>query len=71
MFKKLINKNEVNVVVHGGCFHADDVACVALLKIMHKEVNVSRKFKVDLETETADYILDIGRMDEITDTQVI
>ena len=71
MFKKLINKNEVNVVVHGGCFHADDVACVALLKLFHKEVNVSRKFKVDLETETADYILDIGRMDKVTDSQVI
>ena len=69
--KKLINKDEVNVVVHGGCFHADDVACIALLKLFHKEVNMSRKFKVDLETETADYILDIGRMDKITDTQVI
>ena len=32
MFKKLINKESVNVVVHGGCFYADDVACVALLK---------------------------------------
>ena len=69
--KKLINKDKVNVVVHGGCFHADDVACIALLKLFHKEVNMSRKFKVDLETETADYILDIGRMDKITDTQVI
>ena len=69
--KKIINKDNINVVVHGGCFHADDVACVALLKLFHKEVNVSRKFKVDLETETADYILDIGRMDKIIDTQVI
>ena len=70
MFKKLINKNEVNVVVHGGCFHADDIACVALLKLLHKNVNVSRKFKVDPDSETADYILDIGRMDKITENQV-
>ena len=71
MFKKLINKNEVNVVVHGGCFHADDVACIALLKLVHNEVNVIRKFKVDVDTETADYILDIGRVDKVTENQVI
>ena len=69
--KKLINKDEVNVVVHGGCFHADDVACIALLKLVHNEVNVIRKFKVDVDTETADYILDIGRVDKVSDTQVI
>ena len=68
--KKLVNKNEVNIVVHGGCFHADDVACVALLKLMHDEVNVVRKFKVDVDTETADYVLDIGRLDRVTDSQV-
>ena len=71
MFKKLINKNEVNVVVHGGCFHADDVACIALLKLVHNEVNVIRKFKVDVDTESADYILDIGRVDKVTENQVI
>lgn len=71
MFKKLINKDEVNVVVHGGCFHADDVACVALLKLMHKEVNVTRKFKIDIESENSDFILDIGRMDRVNDTQII
>lgn len=70
MFKKLINKESVNVVVHGGCFHADDVACVALLKLLYKEVHVIRKFKMDTETESADYILDIGRMDKITENQV-
>ena len=71
MFKKLINKESVNVVVHGGCFHADDVACVALLKLGYKEVNVTRKFKVDPDSETADYILDIGRIDKVTENQVI
>ena len=70
MFKKLINKNEVNVVVHGGCFHSDDIACVALLKLVYNKVNVVRKFKVDPDSETADYILDIGRMDKITENQV-
>ena len=69
--KKLVNKNEVNIVVHGGCFHADDVACVALLKLIHDKVNVVRKFKVDVDTEAADYVLDIGRMDRVTDSQVI
>ena len=68
--RRLINKNFVNIVVHGGCFHADDIACVALLKLVHNEVNVVRKFKVDVDTETADYILDIGRMDKVTDSQV-
>ena len=70
IMKKIINKDNINVVVHGGCFHADDVACVALLKIMHKEVNVSRKFKVDPESENADFVLDIGRMDKVTEDQV-
>lgn len=68
--KRLINKDEVNVIVHGGCFHADDVACVALLKLLHKNVNVSRKFKVDIDSEEADYVLDIGRVDKVSDTQV-
>ena len=68
--RRLINKDFVNIVVHGGCFHADDIACVALLKLVHNEVNVVRKFKVDVSTETADYILDIGRMDKVTDSQV-
>lgn len=69
--RRLINKDNVEVIVHGGCFHGDDVACVALLKLVHKEVNVIRKFKVDVDTETADYILDIGRMDKVNETQVI
>ena len=69
--RRLINKDFVNIVVHGGCFHADDIACVALLKLVHNEVNVVRKFKVDTDTETADYILDIGRMDKVTVSQVI
>ena len=68
--KKLINKDEVTAVVHGGCFHADDIACVALLKLLHKNVNVSRKFKVDIDSEEADYVLDIGRVDKVSDTQV-
>ena len=68
--KKLVNKENVTVVVHGGCFHGDDVACVALLKLLHKNVNVSRKFKVDIDSEEADYVLDIGRVDKVSDTQV-
>lgn len=70
MFRKLINKESVNVVVHGGCFHGDDIACVAMLKLMHKDVNVVRKFKVDPETEHSEYILDIGRLDKVTENQV-
>ena len=68
--RKLINKDFVNIVVHGGCFHADDIACVALLRLVHKGVNIIRKFKVDVDTETADYVLDIGRVDKVTDNQV-
>ena len=70
MLKRLINKDKVTVVVHGGSFHGDDVACVAILKLVHEEVKVVRKFKVDPETETADYVLDIGKLDKVTDTQV-
>ena len=69
--RRLINKDNVTAVVHGGCFHADDVACIALLKLIYNEVNVVRKFKVDVNTETADYVLDIGRIDKVTDSQVI
>ena len=69
--KKLINKDKVNVVVHGGCFHADDVACVALLKLVHKEVKVLRKFKVIPELDEADYILDIGKTDIVSDSKVV
>ena len=68
--RRLINKDEVTAVVHGGCFHADDVACIALLKLVHNEVNIVRKFKVDIESEEADYVLDIGRVDKVSDTQV-
>ena len=67
--KKLVNKENIEVTVHGGCFHGDDVACVALLKLVHKEVKVLRKFKVD-DTETSDYVLDIGRIDKVTENQV-
>ena len=67
--KKLVNKENIEVTVHGGCFHGDDVACVALLKLVHKEVKVLRKFKVD-DTETSDYVLDIGRVDKVTENQV-
>ena len=71
MFKKLINKESVTVIVHGGSFHADDVACVALLKLVHKGVKVLRKFKVDPESEDADYILDIGKTDIVSDSKVV
>ena len=71
MFKKLINKESITVIVHGGSFHADDVACVALLKLFHKGVKVLRKFKVDPESEDADYILDIGKTDIVSDSKVV
>lgn len=71
MLKRLIDKDEVTVVVHSGTFHGDDVACVALLKCVHKTVNIVRKFKVDnpLEEE-ADYVLDIGKVDSVTENKV-
>ena len=68
--RRLINKDNVTAVVHGGCFHADNVACIALLKLVHNKVNIVRKFKVDIESEEADYVLDIGRVDKVSDTQV-
>ena len=71
MFKRLINKDSVTVMVHGGSFHGDDVACVALLKLVHKEVKVVRKFRVDDPlAEEADYVLDIGKVDSVTEDKV-
>ena len=69
--KRLINKDSATVIVHGGSFHADDVACVALLKLVHKEVKVLRKFKVIPELDEADYILDIGKTDIVSDSKVV
>ena len=71
MFKKIINKKTIIVIMNGGPFHVDEVACVALLKLVYKEVIVIRKSKVDLEIEDADYNLGIGGINRVSDTQVV
>ena len=66
--KKIINKNEVVVAVHGGEFHADDAACCALLQLTYgtENVSVKREFKIE-STKGLDFILDIGQIDEVSD----
>lgn len=69
--KKIINKNEVVVAVHGGEFHADDAACCALLQLTYgtENVSVKREFKIE-STKGLDFILDIGQIDEVSDNLV-
>lgn len=69
--KKLINKDQVVVAVHGGEFHADDAACCALLQLTYgtENVSVKREFKIE-STEGLDFILDIGQIDEVSDNLV-
>ena len=69
--KKIISKNSVVVAVHAGEFHADDAACVALLQLVYGTENVSvrREFKVE-STDRFDFVLDIGQIDEVSDSLV-
>lgn len=69
--KKLINKDLVVVAVHGGEFHADDAACVALVQLAYGAENVSvrREFKIESDEEL-DFVLDIGQIDEIREDLV-
>ena len=64
---KNINKEveTISVYTHSGIFHADEIFCVALLKLIsHKEVKVNRVFSVPEGVENAPdkgiYVLDIG-----------
>lgn len=69
--KKLISKNAVVVAVHGGEFHADDAACVALIQLAYgiENVSVRREFKIE-STEGFDFVLDVGQIDEVSDNLV-
>lgn len=66
--KKLISKNNVVVAVHGGEFHADDAACVALIQLAYgvEKVSIRREFKIE-STDGLDFVLDVGQIDEIKD----
>lgn len=69
--KKLINKNEVTAAVHAGEFHADDAACAALLQLVYgtENVTVRREFRIE-STEGLNFILDVGQIDEVSDSLV-
>lgn len=54
----LNSKNVLAIQVHGGVFHADDVAMVALFKALNTvNLKVIRDFKI---TEEADIVADVG-----------
>ena len=56
----VINK----IIVHGGVFHADDVFCVALARIINPDCEVDRVFKipdgVDVNATSGTVVADIG-----------
>lgn len=69
-----MTKEEMNIItvaVHNGIFHADDVVCVALLRLYYPnaEVKVIRTRNTD-DFEKCDFVLDVGAKDEITDDQI-
>lgn len=58
-----MNKNIESITVHGGVFHADDVACVAIAKILNESVAVRRVFRAEgLENsvDSGNIVADIG-----------
>lgn len=49
------------IIVHGSVFHADDVFCVALMKLFNPDIEVLREFKVTDEMVTDSTIVaDVG-----------
>ena len=52
------------IIVHAGIFHADDIFCVALARIINPECEVDRVFKipdgVDVNATTGTVVADIG-----------
>ena len=69
--KKLLNKNTIVAAVHAGEFHADDAACIALLQLAYgaENVTIRREFRIE-STEGFDFILDVGQIDEVSDSLV-
>ena len=63
--------NKVIVGVHNGVFHADDVLCVALLKVI---LNPSSVYVIRTRDKallsTCDFVLDVGRSDSVSDINV-
>ena len=50
----------VNVITHGGTFHADEVFAIAILEYAFGNVNVSRVFEVPEKLTNDTIVLDIG-----------
>lgn len=70
--KKLIDgKDSYRVAVHDGVFHADDVLCVAMLRYVYGNEKLEIVRSRDMEKLlTCDYILDVGRKDDVSDNKV-
>lgn len=52
-------KNIKKIITHGGLFHADEVCCVAILRILGCEVPVERIFKAPEEKEEGTIVIDL------------
>ncbi|MCD8133028.1 MAG: MYG1 family protein [Clostridiales bacterium] len=48
------------LIVHGGVFHADDVMCAALVRMINPDVQVERVFQVPENPEDGTVVADIG-----------
>lgn len=55
-----ISNNIKKIIVHGGIFHADDVACVALMRFVNPDIEYSRVFKVPEDIDNNTIVADIG-----------
>ena len=77
MIEKMLNRialkyraYSASVAIHSGVFHADDVCCVALLRILFPDIKVVREQKIPDVSERVGFVLDVGMTDEITDKSV-
>ena len=53
-------KIKKKIVVHAGLFHADDVLCVAMMRILNADISVERVYKVPEHVDDDTIVADIG-----------
>jgi uncharacterized UPF0160 family protein len=66
--EKIGAKEEIVIQVHHGVFHADDVACVAM--IINNFMGTVKVVRTREDVPDADLVLDVGREDSVTGDQL-
>ena len=66
--EKIGAKEEIVIQVHHGVFHADDVACVAM--IINNFLGTVKVVRTREDVPDADLVLDVGREDSVTGDQL-